>query len=89
MRGVISCRPFRLAQSENAKLSKLCLGVESFEMTSLATVLCKAKSSKYLDSSGNHLDDENVSTLVAVLPNNKTLKSLCSWNNNITDKGAK
>ena len=75
MRGIISCRAFRLAQSKNAKLSKLCLedhdtGDESFEMTSLVTALCKTKSLKYLDSSGNHLDDENVSTLVAVLPNN-------------------
>jgi Ran GTPase-activating protein (RanGAP) involved in mRNA processing and transport len=84
--------PSTLLQSKNAKLSKLCLeyqdtGDQRFDVTSLAIALCKTKALKYLDSSGNRLDDENMSIIVAVLPNNKTLESLHLWNNNITDKG--
>ena len=80
-------------QHKNTRLSRLSLEYqnptdgEHFDTMALFAALRSNRRLTYVDLSGNHLEDSDMTLLASLLLANTNLETLHLWDNNITDNG--
>jgi Ran GTPase-activating protein (RanGAP) involved in mRNA processing and transport len=91
----LACLTYIL-EASSCKLAKLSLENQIFEnsddsldIVRFAGALSTDSDLKYLDLSGNRLDNDDLLQLATALKANTTLEALHLWNNKLTDHGAK